>query len=218
MVYFLSKSGKQLRMKEGSKSLLLWPSVHCPLYKNILFSYSYGMKFNSVTFFIWPMKLAVMYAIPMGFPGWLRGKRKPSCQYRRCRRCWFHPWVRTISWMRKWQPIPVFLPGESHGQRNMADYSPQGRTESDMTENAHTRRCHIQAEAFRAIIWFFFFFFVSFPSFMETSFQNGSSLVWIKQRRKYMDQNHNHLKVSSNRITESTQRLCNTKKRKLSYF
>ena len=64
----------------------------------------------------------------------------------------------------------------------------------------------------------FFFFFVSFPSFMETSFQNGSSLVWIKQRRKYMDQNHNHLKVSSNRITESTQRLCNTKKRKLSYF
>jgi len=28
------------------------------------------------------------------------------------------PWVRKIPWRRKWQPSPVFLPGESHGQRN----------------------------------------------------------------------------------------------------
>ena len=144
-------------MKEGSNSLLLWPSVHCPLYKNILFSYSDGMKFNRVTFFIWPMKLAVMYAIPMGLPRWLRGKRKPSCQYRRFRRCWFHPWVRTISWMRKWQPIPVFLPGESHGQRNMADYSPRGRTESDMTENAHTRRSISKQKLLGRLYGSFFF-------------------------------------------------------------
>ena len=32
---------------------------------------------------------------------------------------------------------PVFLPGESHGQRSLADYSPQGRKESDMTERLH---------------------------------------------------------------------------------
>ena len=38
------------------------------------------------------------------------------------------------SWRRKWQPIPVFLPGKSHGQRNLADLSPWGRTESNMTE------------------------------------------------------------------------------------
>ena len=30
---------------------------------------------------------------------------------------WFHPWVRKILWRREWQPTPVFLPGESHGQR-----------------------------------------------------------------------------------------------------
>ena len=37
-------------------------------------------------------------------------------------------------WRRAWQPTLVFLPGESHGQRSLAGYSPQGRTESDMTE------------------------------------------------------------------------------------
>ena len=35
---------------------------------------------------------------------------------------------------RDWQPTPVFLPGESHGQRSLAGYSPWGRTESDRTE------------------------------------------------------------------------------------
>ena len=37
-------------------------------------------------------------------------------------------------WRRKWQPTPVFLPGESHGQRSLADYSPWGHKESDTTE------------------------------------------------------------------------------------
>ena len=35
---------------------------------------------------------------------------------------------------RKWQPAPVFLPGEFHGQRSLAGCSPWGRTESDTTE------------------------------------------------------------------------------------
>ena len=42
--------------------------------------------------------------------------------------------VRKIPWKREWQPTPVFLPGVSHGQRSLADYSPQGHTESDTTE------------------------------------------------------------------------------------
>ena len=46
----------------------------------------------------------------------------------------FDPWVRKITWRRKWQPTPVFLPGESHGQRNLADYGPWGLKEPDMTE------------------------------------------------------------------------------------
>ena len=34
------------------------------------------------------------------------------------------PGVRKILWSRKWQPIPIFLPGESHGQKSLAGYSP----------------------------------------------------------------------------------------------
>ena len=45
-----------------------------------------------------------------------------------------NPWAGKIPWRRKWQPIPVFLPGQSHGQRNLAGYSPWSHKESDMTE------------------------------------------------------------------------------------
>ena len=38
---------------------------------------------------------------------------------------------------RKWQPAPVFLPGESHGRRSLVGYSPRGCKESDMTEGLH---------------------------------------------------------------------------------
>ena len=46
----------------------------------------------------------------------------------------FNPWVRKIPWRRKWQPTLVFLPGESHGQKSLADYSLWGLKELDMTE------------------------------------------------------------------------------------
>ena len=38
----------------------------------------------------------------------------------------FNPWVGKFLWRREWQSTPVFLPGESHGQRNLAGYSPWG--------------------------------------------------------------------------------------------
>ena len=38
----------------------------------------------------------------------------------------FDPWVGKIPWRRAWHPTPVFLAGESHGQRSLADYSPWG--------------------------------------------------------------------------------------------
>ena len=37
----------------------------------------------------------------------------------------------------KWQPIPVLLPGESHGGRSLVGYSPWGSKESDRTERLH---------------------------------------------------------------------------------
>ena len=53
--------------------------------------------------------------------GGTRGK-EPACQCRRPKRRRFDPWVRKIPWRKAWKPAPVFLPGESHGQRNLAGY------------------------------------------------------------------------------------------------
>ena len=57
-----------------------------------------------------------------GFPGDASG-REPSCQCKRHKRRGFNPWVGKIPWRREWQPTPVFLPEESHGQRSLAGYS-----------------------------------------------------------------------------------------------
>ena len=43
-------------------------------------------------------------------------------------------WVGKIPWRRNWQPTPVFLPEESHGQRSLVGYSPWGDKRLDMTE------------------------------------------------------------------------------------
>ena len=73
------------------------------------------------------------YMYMWGFPGGASGK-EPTCQCRIGKRLGFNPWVRKIPWRRAWQPAPIFLPGESHGQRSLAGYSPWGHKELDMTE------------------------------------------------------------------------------------
>ena len=59
---------------------------------------------------------------------------EPACQCRRRKRLGFSPWVGKIPWRRKWQPTPVFLPGESHGQGSLASCSLWGRKELDTTQ------------------------------------------------------------------------------------
>ena len=68
--------------------------------------------------------------LSVGFPGGSNGNKEPVCQ---CGRLGFNPCVRKIPWRRKWQPTPVFLPGEFHGQRSLVGYSPWGHKESDKT-------------------------------------------------------------------------------------
>ena len=58
-------------------------------------------------------------------PGKPCGK-EPTCKSRKHKRCRFDPWVSKLSWRRAWQPTPAVLPGESHGQRSMPVYPPQG--------------------------------------------------------------------------------------------
>ena len=55
-------------------------------------------------------------------------------QRRNRRRHSFDPRVRKIPWSRKWQPTPVFLPEESHGQRSLEINSLQGCKESHISK------------------------------------------------------------------------------------
>ena len=70
-----------------------------------------------------------------GLPRWLSGKESTS----QCRRPKFNSWVGNIPWRRKWQPIPVFFPGKSHGQRSLVGYSPWGHKELDTTEQLNNK-------------------------------------------------------------------------------
>ena len=70
----------------------------------------------------------------LGLPWWLSGKESTS----NARDPGSIPWSERLPWSRKWQPIPVFLPGESHGQRRLAGYSPWGCKELDTTEQLNT--------------------------------------------------------------------------------
>ena len=72
---------------------------------------------------------------PLGFAGGTSDK-EPARQCRRHKKCGLDPWVGKIPWRRKWQPILVFLPGESYGQRSLVGCSP-GVTKSGTTECAH---------------------------------------------------------------------------------
>ena len=66
-----------------------------------------------------------------GFPDGASGKES-ACQYRRCNRCGFSPWIKKIPWRRKWQPTSVSLPEKFHSS------SPYGHKDLDNTECTHT--------------------------------------------------------------------------------
>ena len=78
-------------------------------------------------------KHSIVYIYVYGLPWWLRWEG--ICL--QCGRPGFNPWVGKISWKRKWQPTPVFLPRKPNGWRSLVGYSPWGRKESNMTEWLH---------------------------------------------------------------------------------
>ena len=81
-----------------------------------------------------------------GLPRWHSGQES-ACQCRKRKKHVLDPWVRKISWRRKWQPTLVFLPGKSYGQRRLVGYSPWGCKESDTTE--HAQKKHINREVWK---------------------------------------------------------------------
>ena len=61
---------------------------------------------------------SILYPLPGEFSGRSVGKESA---------CSAGDQVRKIPWRRKWQPTPIFLPGEFHRQRSLAGYCPWGR-------------------------------------------------------------------------------------------
>ena len=93
----------------------------------------------------WAVKVSYYYYIPMhfsfyicwysfmylsgsvlgaGLPSWLMLENLPAMQETQVA-----SWLGNIPWRKEWLPTPVFLPGESHGQRSLVGYSPWGRKE-----------------------------------------------------------------------------------------
>ena len=77
-----------------------------------------------------------------------------NCQ---CRGQRFDPLVRKILWRRKWQPSPVFLSEEFHGQRSLTGSSPRGPKESDTTERLTLLAFTLHIDLPRTCIRCFFF-------------------------------------------------------------
>ena len=88
---------------------LLWPQII------FLASFSASFNFASGNFLTAP-------PLTWGCPHRLVGQES-ACK---AGRLGLTPGSGRFPWRRKWQPIPVFLPAESHGQRNLVGYSPSG--------------------------------------------------------------------------------------------
>ena len=75
------------------------------------------IRYHSFLYDLWQL----LHIIFRGFPGG-SDDRESACQ---SERPGFPLWVRKIPWRKAWQPTPVFLPGESHGQRGLEDCGPR---------------------------------------------------------------------------------------------
>jgi len=133
---------KELQSKVASVYLVYFPVIllnsvqnwmrlflYCRIntYLSLLATHIYMIIYNPfriIHFYFWGQCSSFIW-----LPRCLSSKES-TCWYRRRR---FNPWVGKIPWRREWLPIPVFLPGESHGQRSLVGYSSWGRKESDMT-------------------------------------------------------------------------------------
>ena len=79
-----------------------------------MFSFSYSSSDS-----VWPLSSLVAQLV----------KNLPAMQ-----ETWVQSLGREDPWRRAWQPTPVFLPGESRGERSLVGYGLWGRKEPDTTE------------------------------------------------------------------------------------
>ena len=106
--------------------------------------------------------------------------KESVCQIRIVKRYRFSPWIRKSPWRRKWQPTPVFLPGELHGERRLVGYSPWVCKQSDMSELLSTAHAYNSMSESEVVL-----FAQSCPTFCDPMICGppDSSVHWILQAR-----------------------------------
>ena len=92
-------------------------------YSHLLKNFPQFVVIHIVKGFVVVNKAEVPQIRIQDFPGGASGKER-ICQCRGRKRCEFNPWIWKNCWRRAWQSTTVFLPGESHGQRNLVGCSP----------------------------------------------------------------------------------------------
>ena len=127
-----------------------------------------------------PIMIWYLIVFRQYFPGGSVGKES-TCKFRRWRRCEFSTWVGKSPWKRAWQPTPVFLPRESHGQRSLAGCSPRGHKESDtteVTERTHTPDSDFFTSLFVFSVWDIIVYLVGHPYTLVSASWNETPL-WM---------------------------------------
>ena len=107
------------------------------------------------------------------YPVWLSGKESA----RQYRRIGFNPCIQKIPRRREWQPTPVFLPGEFHGQRSLAVYRSWDHKESDTTEQL---TLHFMGLILMKRIWMWDWNWNSRNSAFRIWICNGKSVILFK--------------------------------------
>ena len=134
--------GSKLSQMAESFSLGILQSIkqNALLADSVLLIFTYPVLCDWLDFKILTLYRSYLFCIMRYFQCGLLSSKESSCQFKRLRRHRFYPWVRKISWRKAWQPTPLFLPGESHGQRSLVEYSPWGCKELDTTQARDTQR------------------------------------------------------------------------------
>ena len=123
-IRYIENMERKFYWEIGSKIVEVQESYDLP-------SAKWGLRENGRVVLIQSWRIKSRAKDIKGFPGDTVVKNMHQC--RRCRKHGQDTWVGKIPWRRKWQQTPVFLPGESHGQRSLTGYSPWGNIESDVT-------------------------------------------------------------------------------------
>ena len=139
--------GLLMKVKEGSEK----PGLKLNIQKTKIIAFgpitswqTDGETMETVTDFIFSFKITADGDCShlLKDPSWMKSYDKPKQHIKKQRHYFADKGLYSQNYgftsRRKWQPTPVFFPGEFHGQRSLVSYSPCGHKESDTTEQLST--------------------------------------------------------------------------------